>query len=221
MTLTRELLDIYNRLLRVYGPQHWWPGDTPMEVMVGAVLTQAATWTNVEKAITNLKAADAISADVLRGMPHEDLAKLVYPAGYYNQKSRKLKALAEYLGRRFDDNVEAMALENTDSLRRELTAIYGIGEETADDILLYAVGKPVFVVDAFTIRVFSRLGLAPDKGLYSMYQALFTDNLPRDVDLYGEYHALIVRHGKYVCKKRPLCRSCCLLGVCATGRSRS
>ena len=192
-----------------------------MEVMVGAVLTQAATWTNVEKAITNLKAANAVSADVLRGMPHEDLAKLVYPAGYYNQKSRKLKALAEYLGRRFGDNVEAMALENTDSLRSELTAIYGIGEETADDILLYAVGKPVFVVDAFTRRVFSRLGLAPDKGLYSMYQALFTDNLPRDADLYGEYHALIVRHGKYVCKKRPLCRSCCLLGVCATGRSRS
>ena len=221
MTLTRELLDIYHRLLRAYGPQHWWPGDTPMEVMVGAVLTQAATWTNVEKAITNLKAADAVSADVLRGMPHEDLAKLVYPAGYYNQKSRKLKALAEYLGRRFGDNVEAMALENTDSLRSELTAIYGIGEETADDILLYAVGKPVFVVDAFTRRVFSRLGLAPDKGLYSMYQALFTDNLPRDVDLYGEYHALIVRHGKYVCKKRPLCRSCCLLGVCVTGRSRS
>lgn len=192
-----------------------------MEVMIGAVLTQAATWTNVEKAIANLKAVDAVSPGVLRGMPQEDLAKLVYPAGYYNQKSRKLKALAEYLGRRFDDNVETMAQEDTESLRRELTAIYGIGDETADDILLYAVGKPVFVVDAFTRRVFSRLGLAPDKGLYPVYQALFMDNLPMDADLYGEYHALIVRHGKYVCKKRPLCRGCCLLAVCATGGSRS
>ena len=218
MTTTKVLLDIYDRMLRAYGPQHWWPAETAFEVMVGAILTQSAAWRNVEKAINNLKAVDAVSPEALRRLSEKELARLVYPAGYYNAKARKLKALARYLGDRFDDDLEAMASEDVDSLRAELLAVYGIGEETADDIMLYAADKPVFVVDAYTRRVFFRLGLAPESGPYSAYQAVFAENLAPDAELFGEYHALIVVHGKDVCKKRPLCQGCCLLEVCPTGR---
>ena len=217
--LREKLLDVFDRMLRRYGPQHWWPGDTRFEVMVGAILTQAAAWANVEKAIANLVAAGALSPAALRSLGAEELARLVYPSGYFNSKARKLKALAEYLGRRFDDDLDAMAREETDALRGELLQVYGIGEETADDILLYAMGKPAFIIDAYTRRVFSRLGLAPKRGSYSRFRSLFTENLPTDRALFGEYHALIVRHGKEVCGKRPKCGGCCLLEVCPTGRS--
>ena len=219
MTLTRKLLNVYERLLRCHGPQHWWPADGRFEVMVGAVLTQSAAWANVRKAISNLKAAGVLSPEPIRSLRQEDLAQLVYPSGYFNSKARKLKALANYLGRRFDDDLDSMAAEETNALRAELLDVYGIGEETADDILLYAVAKPIFVIDAYTRRVFSRLGLAPDKGSYSAYQSLFMDNLDRDVELFKEFHALIVRHGKVVCRKVPLCEGCCLLDICPTGES--
>ena len=214
-----KLMDIYDRMLGQYGPQHWWPGDTRFEIMVGAVLTQAVAWSNVEKAISNLVAADALSPKAIRDLSEEDLARLIYPSGYFNTKARKLKALAEYLGQRFNDDLEAMAMEDGDALRAELLAVYGIGEETADDILLYAFGKPAFVVDGYTRRVFFRLGLAPEKGSYSTYRSLFMDNLPAERDLYQEYHALIVRHGNEVCAKRPICLGCCLLEVCPTGQA--
>jgi endonuclease-3 related protein len=187
--------------------------------MVGAVLTQSAAWANVRKAVSNLKAAGALSPEPIRSLRQEDLAQLVYPSGYFNSKARKLKALADFLGRRFDDDLDSMAAEETNALRAELLDVYGIGEETADDILLYAVAKPIFVIDAYTRRVFSRLGLAPDKGSYSAYQSLFMDNLDRDVELFKEFHALIVRHGKVVCRKVPLCEGCCLLDICPTGES--
>jgi endonuclease-3 related protein len=219
MMLTGKLLDVYERLLRRYGPQHWWPADTPFEVMVGAVLTQSAAWTNVRKAISNLKAADALSPEAIRSLRQEDLARLVYPSGYFNSKARKLKALADYLGHRFGDDLDSMAIEETETLTAELLDVYGIGEETADDILLYAVAKPVFVIDAYTRRAFSRLGLALDKGSYSTYRSLFMDNLDREVELFREYHALIVRLGKEVCGKVPLCGECCLTEVCPTGMS--
>ena len=157
MTKGEKLLDIYRRMLERYGPQHWWPGDTRFEIMVGAVLTQAAAWSNVEMAIANLVAANALSPEAIRNLSQEELARLVYPSGYFNSKARKLKALVEYLGQRFDDDLDAMALEDGDVLRAELLEVYGIGEETADDILLYAVGKPAFVVDGYTRRVFYRL----------------------------------------------------------------
>ena len=219
MAERQALTDIYERMLARYGPQHWWPGDTWFEVMVGAVLTQAAAWTNVEKAISNLVDAGALSPRAIREVGQGELAQLVYPSGYFNSKARKLKALAEYLGRRFNDDIDAISRVETEVLRAELLEVYGIGEETADDILLYAVGKPAFVIDNYTKRVFSRLGLAPEKGPYSAYRSLFMDLLPADVSLYSEYHALVVRHANEVCKKRPLCEGCCLLAVCPTGRS--
>ncbi len=211
------LMEVYNRMLAKYGEQRWWPGDSPFEVMVGAVLTQSAAWTNVEKAIANLKNAGVLSPAALREMEQDELAKLVYPSGYYNAKARKLKALAEYLGGRYDDDIEAMATSDAARLREELLAVYGIGEETADDILLYALAKPVFVIDAYTRRVFSRLGLGDIGDSYQKFQSMFAGGLKPDPELFAEYHALIVRLGSEVCKKKPLCEECCLLDVCPTG----
>ena len=204
-------------MLGRYGRQHWWPGDSWFEVMVGAVLTQAAAWGNVEKAISNLKAANALSPEAIRAIDEQELAKLVYPSGYYNAKARKLKALALFVGSEYNDDVEAMRQPDIGTLREELLGVYGIGEETADDILLFALDKPSFVIDSYTKRIFFRLHLAPERGPYSTYRSLFTDNLPANVELFGEYHALIVSHGKNVCRKRPLCEGCCLLEVCPTG----
>ncbi len=217
MTLQEKLLEIFNRLYACYGPQRWWPGDTPFEVMVGAVLTQAASWTNVEKAIANLIAADALSPPAIRRLDEAELARLIYPSGYYNAKARKLKALARYLGERFDDDIAAMSRVDMEALRAELLGVYGIGEETADDIVLYAAGLPSFVVDSYTRRAFFRLGVAPERGPYAAYRALFMESLPSDAALFGEYHALIVRHGKEVCKKRPECARCPLRDICPAG----
>ena len=219
MTLKDRLLEIYERLLERYGPQHWWPGDTRFEIMAGAILTQATTWNNVEKAIGNLISADALSPRAIRELASEDLARLIRPSVYFNSKARKLKALAEYLGRRFGDDVDAMCDEDTDVLREELLGVYGVAEETADDILLYAAGKTAFVIDNYTRRMFFRLGLAPEKASYSAYRSLFMDHLPADGELFREYHGLIVRHGREVCGKRPSCARCCLLDMCPTGRA--
>ena len=216
--LGRKLVEVYDRMLARYGAQHWWPGDTRFEIMVGAVLTQAAAWTNVEKAISNLVAAGALSPAAIRSLPEAELARLIYPSGYYNSKARKLKALVEFLGQRFGDDLDAMAGGDPEALREELLGVYGIGEETADDIMLYAVGKPSFVVDHYTRRVFSRLALVSDKAPYSAYRELFLNHLPADRELFAEYHALIVRHGKEVCRKAPRCEGCCLLEVCPTGQ---
>ena len=213
------LRDVQRRLLRQYGPQHWWPADSPFEVMVGAVLTQSTSWTNVEKAIASLKAADALSPRAIRRLSHEELALTIYSAGFHNSKARKLKAMAEYLGDRFDDDLDAMKRVDPAALRAELLGVYGIGEETADSILLYAVGAPSFVIDAYTRRLLSRLGIVPERDTYGAYQRLFEDSLERDPRTFGEYHALIVSHGKSVCRKRPVCRGCCLLEICATGRA--
>ena len=216
-----SLLAVYERMLSRYGPQGWWPGGPGFEMMVGAVLTQAASWANVESAIANLRSAGALTPRAIRAIPQDELARLVHPSGYYNAKARKLKALAEYIGERFDDDLDAMAHEDVDTLRNDLLGVYGIGEETADDILLYAMGKPSFVVDAYTRRLFWRLGLAPAKGSYAGYRAPFMQHLPKDQRLFGEYHALVVRHGKEVCKKEPVCEGCCLLEVCPTGQDRT
>ncbi len=151
-------------------------------------------------------------------MPLEQRAQLVDRSGWVDAAARKLKALAEYLGKRFQDDLGAMAREETDSLRAELTGVHGIGEETADDILLYALGKPTFVIDAYTRRLFSRLEMAPETGRYSVYQDLFAAKLPSDPELFGEYHALIVRHVVNTCQKQPLCKGCCLLEMCPTGK---
>ena len=160
-TLSRKLTDIYDRLLRRYGPQRWWPGDSAFEVIIGAILTQSAAWTNVDKALDNLKANGLMEPTTLRAIPLEELAALIRPSVYFNAKARKLKAFVEHLGDHYDDDLEAMFRRDLQDLRPELLAIYGIGEETADDILLYAANKPVFVMDAYTRRILDRLQINP------------------------------------------------------------
>ncbi len=214
--LTRKLTGVYDRLYRVYGPQHWWPAQTPFEVITGAILTQSAAWSNVEKAIGNLKEANALSPKALRDLPEAKLAQLIFPSGYYNAKARKLKAFAEWLGREYDDSLDRLFSLDIPQLRLKLLAVHGIGEETADSIILYAGNKPVFVIDAYTRRITGRLGLAPRCKDYKDYQKLFMENLPPDQAVYNEYHALLVRLGKETCRKKPLCRQCCLKTSCLT-----
>ena len=217
--LAPSLQDIFDRMLARYGSQHWWPADTPFEVMVGAVMTQATAWTNVERAIIRLKDADALSPAAIRGLDTEELAALIYSSGFYNAKAQRLKALVQYLGDAYGDDIEAMRSQDSAKLRRELLAVKGIGEETADAILLYALGKPSFVIDAYTRRLTGRLGIAPNSETYAAYQRMFVDNLPQDTTLFAEYHALIVQHCKEACRKTPLCEGCCLRNVCETGQA--
>ena len=214
-----RLTDIYDRLLERYGPRDWWPANSRFEVMVGAVLVQNTAWSNAAKAIRALSEAGLLSPHGLRSAGQDEIARLVYSSGYYNMKARKLKALVEWLGER-DDDIEALMAGDPTTLREELLAIHGIGEETADDILLYALDMPVFVIDHYTKRLLFRLGLAPEKGPYALYQRLFTEHLPEDVPLFNEYHALIVTHAANVCKKEPACGECCLLQLCPTGKAR-
>jgi len=216
--MRQRLQDIYEHLLAAYGPQGWWPGDSPFEVIVGAILTQSTAWTNVEKAIANLRAAHALTPAGLLALTTEETAALVRPAGYFNVKARKLQALAEFLAHRHGSDLDSLLALETGRLREALLGVYGIGPETADSILLYAAHRPVFVVDAYTRRVFSRLGLVKDTISYPDLQALFTSHLPPDASLFNEYHALIVRHGKVCCRKRhPQCGACPLRPVCAFG----
>ena len=217
--MRQRLTDIYDRLLEHYGPRDWWPADSRFEVMVGAVLVQNTAWSNAARAIHALSEAGLLTPHGLRSASQDEIARLIYSSGYYNMKARKLKALVEWLGDRNDD-IQALMAEDPASLREELLGIHGIGEETADDILLYALDMPVFVVDHYTRRLFFRLGLAPEKGPYALYQRMFAESLPSDVSLFNEYHALIVTHSANVCKKEPDCVECCLLEVCPTGKER-
>ncbi|MFQ5472485.1 MAG: endonuclease III domain-containing protein [Dehalococcoidia bacterium] len=216
---TGRLVDVYERLLERFGPQGWWPGDGPFEIIVGAILTQAAAWTNVEKALVNLKSAGVLSPEGVGSMPEDELASLVRPSGYYNAKARKLKAFVELLGREYGGDLDRMLDCPAEVLRQRLLSTYGIGPETADSILLYAAGLPVFVVDAYTRGVFTRLGVAPERDTYEAWQALFMSALPAKSTLFNEYHALIVRLGKEFCRKAPECGECPLIDVCATGRA--
>lgn len=214
--LTQTLKAIYHRLLASYGPQRWWPADEPFEVMVGAILTQSAAWVNVEKAITNLKKAGALSPGVLRDLSLSELSVLIRPSGYFNAKARKLKAFVQWLGEYYNDDLKKLFAVDVGTLRHQLLSVYGVGEETADSIILYAASKPVFVVDAYTRRIINRLGLTPEGSGYAAYQALFMDNLPPDTGLFNEYHALLVYLGKNICRNRPLCPECSLNNICPT-----
>jgi endonuclease-3 related protein len=214
----QDLLGTYHRLHTAYGPQGWWPGGSPFEVVVGAILTQAAAWTNVEKAIDNLKAAGVLTPRGILKTPVDDLAGLVYPAGYYNAKARKLRAFVEMLFKRHGGDIGRLFALPLSELRRELLATHGIGPETADAVILYAAGQPRFVIDAYTRRVFGRLGLAPARDDYGSWQRLFEEALPPDAPLFNEYHALIDRHAKTYCRKKPLCDQCFLREACPHGR---
>lgn len=208
------LLDIHHRLLTRYRAQHWWPADSPFEVIVGAILTQSTAWGNVEKAIANLKERKALSPVALRQLTIEELSHLVYPSGYYNAKALKIKSFVHWLGERWDDKLDGLFALDIYPLRQELLRVHGIGEETADSIILYAAKKAIFVIDAYTRRIISRLGLAPPTNSYAAFQELFMQNLPPDDRLFNEYHALFVRHGKDTCKKLPYCQGCCLSPLC-------
>ena len=206
------MMTIYRRLLARFGPRHWWPGDTPFEVAVGAVLTQNTAWSNVERAIASLKRAGALSPRRILGARHATLARWIRPAGYFNVKARRLKAVVAWWQNRGRRN----SVPSLSVLRRELLAIHGVGPETADSIALYALNRPMFVVDTYTRRIFARHGWASWRTSYEELQQLFMTRLPRRVSLYNEYHALIVELGKTTCRKRrPKCHECPLrdLGV--------
>ena len=213
----KALLAIYSRLYDAYGSQEWWPGDSPFEVIAGAILTQSAAWANVEKALANLKAANALFPEGIAALPEAELAQLIRPSGYFNAKARKLKALVHLLNERFAGDLDRMLATPVNELRPALLAAHGIGPETADSILLYAAAQPVFVIDAYTRRTFLRLGLLPQADNYEGWQRLFMGALPADATLFNEYHALIVRHGKDVCRKQPLCGGCALASICPVG----
>ena len=210
----RSLLAVYRRLLAAHGPQHWWPGDTMFEIMVGAVLTQNTAWTNVEKAIANLKTAQALSPEAIVAAPHRRLATWLKPSGYFNVKAKRLHAFCEWLIEQ--GGAKRLARLPTQTLRTQLLDVHGIGPETADDILLYAFNRPVFVIDAYTRRLFERLGVIEGQESYEALRNLFETALPSDVQLFNEYHALIVAHAKYVCRKRPLCNDCQIAEQCAS-----
>ncbi|HAG07497.1 MAG TPA: endonuclease [Peptococcaceae bacterium] len=210
------LMDIYYRLYGHFGPRHWWPADTPFEMIVGAILTQNVSWRSAAAAIENLKDAGLLSPAALLSLPEEQLAKLVRPARYYVQKARKLHAFCRVLQEEFGGDLQAFLALDTRTLRRRLLDIWGIGPETADAIILYAAHKPIFVIDAYTHRIFHRLGFFGPKMSYDAMQRFFMQHLPPDVSLYNEYHAQIDALGHTTClKNKPHCTLCPLGKVCS------
>jgi endonuclease-3 related protein len=208
------LLRVYRLLFQRYGHSGWWPGETPFEICLGAILTQNTTWANVQKALARLRAEDRLSFEALRALSRSRLASLLRPSGTYNVKARRVRAFLAFLESRFEGHVEAMASESPEALRAMLLAVDGIGPETADSIALYAAGHPVFVIDAYTRRVFSRLGLVRGNEPYDELQRFFMRRLPREAALYNDYHAQIVRLAKDTCRPRPRCSACALVALC-------
>lgn len=209
----KNLIKIYRLLYKAFGPQHWWPGDTPFEVAVGAILTQNTNWGNVEKAINNLKSHKTFNAKALHKMQKKQLADLIKPAGYFNVKAKRLKEFLNFLMNHYEGSMKKMRAEDKRTLRKKLLSVNGIGPETADSILLYALEKPVFVIDAYTKRIMQRHKLAPEKATYHELQELFHENLPQKTKLYNEYHALFVKLGKDYCKTKPKCERCPLSSI--------
>jgi endonuclease-3 related protein len=206
--MTATLDEVYNRLFSAFGPQHWWPGETPFEVMVGAVLVQNTAWRNVERAIVNLREAGAMAPEPLWRLPEAELAELIRPAGYFRIKARRLRNLLAYLFERHGGSLDAMFAVDTDTLRSELLSIHGIGPETADSILLYAAGRPTFVVDTYTARVLKRHAWIEPEADYHAIKEHFEGGLAADAARYNEFHALLVRVGHLHCRKTPQCETC-------------
>lgn len=204
----RDLDELYFRLFRRFGPQHWWPGRTKFEVMVGAILTQNTNWTNVEKAIANLRRAGVLNVQAIHQIPGKKLARLIKPSGYFNVKARRLKNLVGFIVRMYQGNLARMQKGSLPKLREELLSVNGIGPETADSILLYALDKPSFVVDAYTKRFLRRHHLIAEDADYHDVQKLFMQHLPHDRKHFNEYHALIVRLAKDFCKAKASCEAC-------------
>ena len=203
-----HLRRIYEKLFAEFGPQHWWPGETPFEVVVGAILTQNTNWGNVEKAIANLRTAGRLTPSGLKKIPLVELAALIKPSGYFYVKAKRLKNFIDFLFREYRGDLNRMKEEPLDVLRKKILSVNGIGPETADSILLYALGKTVFVIDAYTKRVLSRHALVDHETEYQNIQKIFMENLPNDRKLFNEYHALIVKLGKDFCRPKARCEDC-------------
>ncbi|MEO0092171.1 MAG: endonuclease III domain-containing protein [candidate division WOR-3 bacterium] len=199
---------VYQKLFDYYGPQNWWPAESDFEVIVGAVLTQNTAWRNVERAIENLKAYNLLNPKNLWTISTSQLYQLIRPSGFYRIKAKRLKALLDFIIKNYAGNIENLRKQKPSVLRQELLAISGIGDETADSILLYALNKPVFVVDTYTRRVFSRHKFLDNKATYADIQKFFVAHLPKSVKLYQEYHALIVKLAKDFCRTKPNCTYC-------------
>ncbi len=208
-----KIIEIYHKLYHAFGPQHWWPGDSPFEVAVGAILTQNTNWVNVEKAVENLKRKMVFNAKSIHELKTEKLASIIKPAGYFNVKAKRLKAFIHFLMNDYHGSMNRMKREKVDTLRTKLLHVHGIGPETADSILLYALDKPVFVIDAYTKRSLSRHNLIRYDESYERVQDLFHAILKRDTELFNEYHALFVRLGKTFCRNKPMCDRCPLEGM--------
>ena len=215
MSTPIKFMQVFDRLYAAYGPQRWWPAETPFEIMVGAVLTQNTSWTNVVKAIDNLKAHRALHPQVIVQTHHKRLASWLTPVGYFNLKAKRLKNYCTWYLK--EGEIEVLAKQDTQPLRNKLLSVNGVGPETADDILLYAFERPIFVIDAYTRRLFLRLGYIDGEEGYETARVAFEMKLQKQsnkVQLFNEYHALIVHHAKYYCKTKPTCEQCCLKRRC-------
>jgi endonuclease-3 related protein len=202
------IYQLYKNLYDYFGPQNWWPAEYEFEVIVGAVLTQNTNWRNVTKAIANLKKHNLLSVEKLKNLSISELARHIKPSGFYKIKAKRLKALVEYLDKEYQGDLLKMQSKPLTQLREELLKVYGIGQETADSILLYALNKPIFVVDTYTKRVLVRHKIIEENWNYAEIQQLFRESLPRSVKIYNEYHALLVKIGKEFCRKIPKCSIC-------------
>ncbi|HIE65325.1 MAG TPA: endonuclease III domain-containing protein [Nitrospiria bacterium] len=209
----REILEIYKRLYAHFGPQYWWPAETPFEVMIGAILTQNTSWKNVEKALSKLKEKDLLHSEALHRLPEKTLALLIRSSGYFNLKARRIKALMAFIFEKYGGSIDRMLSEKWEVLRDGLLSVKGIGPETADSILLYAGNAPIFVIDAYTRRIFERHSHIAPGDDYHKIQDYFMKELRDRTDLYNEYHALIVMTGKFFCKKVAACSACPLNGL--------
>jgi endonuclease-3 related protein len=212
VSLRKLLMDYYAALHARFGHRNWWPADSPFEVCVGAILTQNTAWKNVAKAINNLKQASVLDPLIIYSMPAEELAQLIRPAGYYNVKAVRLGNFIAQIVEKHGGDLSSLFSVPLEPLREELLSINGIGKETADSIILYAAGKPIFVVDAYTKRVLERHKMIDEKADYDSIQRLFHTHLPRDAALFNDFHAQIVAVGHNYCKRRPLCEICPLRG---------
>ena len=208
MNVSNRIKEFYNSLYNRYGPQNWWPAESELECILGAILTQNTSWKNVEKAFENLKSRGLLSVEKLDSIPTKKLANLIRPSGYFNQKAIKIKAFISYVKKTYNGDLDKMFDEDTHELREKLLRIKGIGPETADSILLYALKKPVFVIDAYTYRILSRHSMIPKEISYQEMQDLLMDSLPEDIQVFNEYHALLVKVGKEHCKRKALCKGC-------------
>ena len=225
--------EIYQELYKCFGAQNWWPivvngasvyakdydtinrnADDAFEISIGTILTQNTAWKNSEKAIINMKTENLLSIEALDSMDVNKLAEVIKPSGYYNQKAKKIKAFISYIRKELNNNLFSLKDKPLYEARESLLSVWGLGRETADSILLYALGMPIFVVDAYTVRFLSRLGIIESKVGYEYIQKIFQDNLPNDAKIYQEYHALIVRLGKNICRKQPVCAECMLNNIC-------